>query len=483
MGRLLSGRVGVTSYSGLSTHRNQTNGFPSFLGLNEAEPSLGLPSNNEFILYANTNGERFWQAPPSGGGRSGAGRRPSAVRDGAQKKARARGAPRPVSQSRVHLAHQGEVPVVVLGGIVGIFAGDDHVLRAGEDHVVVEGVEVHARAAHGLRAGAEGHAGHGPCQEHGAGDGQVLVPGVQGGGVVAGARVVDDLIDGVAQAGDAGHARQEALPHAADAGALHARHQLGPRRAAQDLIERVRGRGGHIQVDVDAPADVEEGVPEQVRLEGPGLQRAEGLHHVGSQVFLQKFLALLVVKVVILEIRVLHLPRPRCGGRVDGHVARLHEAARDVHLSVLAYLRIITPGTHNSEHPPSPRRRGAPLPPRRAGARPAARGGRRRRRHPLRLCAAAAAGPHSRFYSPSPAGRGPRAPPARGAGGSPGPARPRATRRAGARAHERNKGCRHTWGAAAPAARRRRRRAGQSTAGGTRGCRIACPGCWCASGG
>ena len=68
MGRLLSGRVGVTSYSGLSTHRNQTNGFPSFLGLEEAEPSLGLPSNNEYILYANTNGERFWNAPPSGSG-------------------------------------------------------------------------------------------------------------------------------------------------------------------------------------------------------------------------------------------------------------------------------------------------------------------------------------------------------------------------------------------------------------------------------
>ena len=68
MGRLLSGRVGVTSYAGLSTHRNQTNGFPSFLGLNEAEPSLGLPSNNEFILYANTTGERFWAAPPSGTG-------------------------------------------------------------------------------------------------------------------------------------------------------------------------------------------------------------------------------------------------------------------------------------------------------------------------------------------------------------------------------------------------------------------------------
>ena len=68
MGRLLSGRVGVTSFAGLSTFRNQTNGFPSFLGLEEAEPNLGLPINNEFILYANTNGERFWAAPPSGTG-------------------------------------------------------------------------------------------------------------------------------------------------------------------------------------------------------------------------------------------------------------------------------------------------------------------------------------------------------------------------------------------------------------------------------
>ena len=68
MGRLLSGRVGVTSYAGLSTFRNQTNGFPSFLGLEEAEPNLGLPSDNEFILFANTNGERFWAAAPSGSG-------------------------------------------------------------------------------------------------------------------------------------------------------------------------------------------------------------------------------------------------------------------------------------------------------------------------------------------------------------------------------------------------------------------------------
>ena len=40
MARLLSGKVGVTSYAGLSTFRNQTDGFPSFLGLEEAEPNL-----------------------------------------------------------------------------------------------------------------------------------------------------------------------------------------------------------------------------------------------------------------------------------------------------------------------------------------------------------------------------------------------------------------------------------------------------------
>ena len=60
MARLLSGRVGVTSYSGLSTDRQQTNGFPSFLSLEEAEPNLGLPSNNDFVLHGDVNGRRFW---------------------------------------------------------------------------------------------------------------------------------------------------------------------------------------------------------------------------------------------------------------------------------------------------------------------------------------------------------------------------------------------------------------------------------------
>ena len=62
MARLLSGRVGVTSYSGLGTDRQQTNGFPSFLGLEEAEPNLGLPSNNDFVLHGDVNGRRFWAA-------------------------------------------------------------------------------------------------------------------------------------------------------------------------------------------------------------------------------------------------------------------------------------------------------------------------------------------------------------------------------------------------------------------------------------
>ena len=61
MGRLLSGRVGVTSYSGLSTFRKQTDGFPSFLGLEETEPNLGLPGNNDYMLMGDINGTRRWE--------------------------------------------------------------------------------------------------------------------------------------------------------------------------------------------------------------------------------------------------------------------------------------------------------------------------------------------------------------------------------------------------------------------------------------
>ncbi len=63
MARLLSGRVGVTSYAGLSTERQQTKGFPSFLSLEETEPNLGLPTNNDHVLYGDVNGKRYWGAP------------------------------------------------------------------------------------------------------------------------------------------------------------------------------------------------------------------------------------------------------------------------------------------------------------------------------------------------------------------------------------------------------------------------------------
>jgi len=54
MGRLLSGRVGLTSASGLTTDRY------SFIGLEQVEPNLGSPANNNFVLFSDTNGNRFW---------------------------------------------------------------------------------------------------------------------------------------------------------------------------------------------------------------------------------------------------------------------------------------------------------------------------------------------------------------------------------------------------------------------------------------
>jgi hypothetical protein len=54
MGKLLSGRVGVTSFSGLTTDRYQ------FLGLEQAEPNLNIPSNNNYVLYSNVDGTRYW---------------------------------------------------------------------------------------------------------------------------------------------------------------------------------------------------------------------------------------------------------------------------------------------------------------------------------------------------------------------------------------------------------------------------------------
>jgi hypothetical protein len=54
MPRLLSGRVGLTSFSGLTTDRY------SFIGLQEVEPNLGSPSNNNYVLYSDINGVRYW---------------------------------------------------------------------------------------------------------------------------------------------------------------------------------------------------------------------------------------------------------------------------------------------------------------------------------------------------------------------------------------------------------------------------------------
>jgi hypothetical protein len=54
MPRLLSGRVGLSSASGLTTDRY------SFIGLEQVEPNLGNPANNNFVLYSDVNGNRFW---------------------------------------------------------------------------------------------------------------------------------------------------------------------------------------------------------------------------------------------------------------------------------------------------------------------------------------------------------------------------------------------------------------------------------------
>jgi len=54
MARLLSGRVGLTSAAGLSTDRY------SFISLEQTEPNLGNPSNNNYVLYSDVNGLRYW---------------------------------------------------------------------------------------------------------------------------------------------------------------------------------------------------------------------------------------------------------------------------------------------------------------------------------------------------------------------------------------------------------------------------------------
>jgi len=68
MAKLLSGRVGVTSFAGLSTTRNQTISDPDkFLGTGDMEPNLGLPADNDHILFGNTDGTRRWDVfTPSG---------------------------------------------------------------------------------------------------------------------------------------------------------------------------------------------------------------------------------------------------------------------------------------------------------------------------------------------------------------------------------------------------------------------------------
>jgi len=70
MAKLLSGKVGVQTYAGLSTSRNQiVGGQPTFLGLSEVEPNLGLSPNNNYVLYGDANGTRRWGEPsgsPSG---------------------------------------------------------------------------------------------------------------------------------------------------------------------------------------------------------------------------------------------------------------------------------------------------------------------------------------------------------------------------------------------------------------------------------
>ena len=61
MPKLLSGRVGVTSYAGISTSRYE------WLGLSEAEPNLNIPAQNDYALFSDVDGNRYWQSiAPSG---------------------------------------------------------------------------------------------------------------------------------------------------------------------------------------------------------------------------------------------------------------------------------------------------------------------------------------------------------------------------------------------------------------------------------
>ena len=61
MAKLLSGKVGVQTYAGLSTSRNQiVGGQPTFIGLEEVEPNLGLSPQNDYVLFGDANGARRW---------------------------------------------------------------------------------------------------------------------------------------------------------------------------------------------------------------------------------------------------------------------------------------------------------------------------------------------------------------------------------------------------------------------------------------
>lgn len=64
MPRLLSGRVGLTSYSGLSTSRNQiVGGERPFVLPGSFEPNLDVPTVNNQVLYADADGTRRWGDP------------------------------------------------------------------------------------------------------------------------------------------------------------------------------------------------------------------------------------------------------------------------------------------------------------------------------------------------------------------------------------------------------------------------------------
>ena len=68
MAKLLSGKVGVTTFAGLSTSRNQiVGGQPTFIGLSEVEPNLGLSPQNDYVLFGDANGARRWgELTPAG---------------------------------------------------------------------------------------------------------------------------------------------------------------------------------------------------------------------------------------------------------------------------------------------------------------------------------------------------------------------------------------------------------------------------------